>query len=322
MKKIMIGIIIMLVLAGIASAEFFEENYTSPFGSYYTSEGNTILSVISMKYKPYPANPGEYITLWVKAENFGTELTENAVFELMPEYPFSLDSNENPIKEYGKIASEPVVMEYDIRVDKDAVEGANELKLRYKGGPKEDWDTKTFKITVEDAQTDFDVVIQETSDGEISLALANTGKNVAYSVIVRIPEQESFKAVGTNGQMVGNLEDGDYTLVGFEITSKARQGNEPLKIQIDYTDEIGERRSVVKEVDYNDGMQPQSAKGDEIIDLEALRNSRRQSMQTDTAIYQKWWFWAVVIVLAYAGFRGYKLHKEKKQKREEKKAKK
>jgi threonine/homoserine/homoserine lactone efflux protein len=39
-------------------------------------------------------------------------------------------------------------------------------------------------------------------------------------------------------------------------------------------------------------------------------------------IYQKWWFWAIVIVLVYAGWKGYKTYKRKKEQKEEKKHKK
>jgi len=142
---------------------------------------------------------------------------------------------------------ESVLLEYKVRVDSDAVEGDNSIELKYKLDGSSSWVSKEFQIYVSNAQTKFDGVIQDIEGNSISLALANTGKNIANSVIVKLPEQENFASVGTSGQMVGNLENGDYTIVSFEIKS-LKKGTNNIIFQIDYTDEIDERRSVYLEI--------------------------------------------------------------------------
>jgi len=323
-KTIILGLITMLFAVSFVSAIDFEINYTISKG--YQS-GSSTIQVSQLKYEPYPVNPGEYFTLWIKAENTGSELTENAVFELIPKYPFSLDANEDPVREYGKLgAEEPVVLEYKIRVDKDAVDGTNEIELRYNTEADENsWIYKEFDIEVDDAQTDFDLVIQETNENEVSIAIANTGKNVAYSIIVRIPEQEYFEAVGTNGQMVGNLENGDYTLVGFEIAKKGRSSGNKLKVQIDYTDNIGERRSLIKELSFNTGssiVNNSNRTLPEGMTREDFIAQRRATFQQEQSIYQKWWFWTIAIVVLLAGWKVYKIHNKRKEEKEERKHKK
>ncbi len=311
-------LIAMILSVSFVAAESFEINLTEG-GTYSTSSAN--IKINQLKYEPYPVNPGEYLTLWIKAENIGGELTESAIFELVLKFPFSLDSNEDPVRNYGQLSSEePIVMEYKVRVSKNAVEGTNEIELRYKTDSNDgSWRYEEFEIEVEDAQTDFDLVIQEINGDEVSIAIANTGKNVAYSLIVRIPEQEVYQTIGTNGQMVGNLEDGDYTLVGFEIQKKSRTSEEPLKIQIDYTDNIGERRSMTKSVDFDTGTRELP----EGVTREHFAAGRMGGIgQVQQPIYQKWWFWAIVIVLVYAGWKGYKKYKRKKEQKEEKKTKK
>ena len=322
MKKITILTIMIVLLASIVSATDFEINFTT-INTYRSSGSFSNIQLTSLKYEPYPVNPGEYFTLWIKAENVGNELTEDAIFELVPEYPFSLDSNEDPIREYGQLTTEPVVMEYKVRVDKDAVDGTNELKLRYKTDKSDsNWIYKEFDIIVDDAQTDFDLVVQEVSDSEVSIAIANTGKNIAYSVIVRIPEQEGFQTTGTNGQMVGNLEDGDYTLVGFDITEKRGDRYEQLKI--DYTDEIGERRKIIKEILYSTGTSGALLNGMELPEGMTREEfiAQRTGIQSQTEIYQEWWFWAIIVAVLYAGWKGFKFYKRKKEEKEEKKHKK
>jgi len=329
MKNIaMLFLVIAALSASFAAADSFEINISEE-GAYSTSSAN--IKINQLKYEPYPVNPGEYFTLWIKAENIGKELTENAVFELIPKFPFSLDTNEEPIRAYGKLSSkEPVVMEYKVRVSKNAVEGANEIELRYKTNSNDDlWIYEEFEIEVADAQTDFDLIIQEIGDSEVSIAIANTGKNVAYSVIVRVPEQESFQVIGTNGQMVGNLEDGDYTLVGFEIQRKPgirSSGEQKLKIQIDYTDNIGERRSLIKELPFNTGSNNMIVNTNrtlpEGMTREEMFAQRRVMMQSQQSVYQQWWLWAVIIAVLFAGWKGFKLYKKKKEEKEEKKHKK
>lgn len=67
-------------------------------------------------------------------------------------------------------------------------------------------------------QTDFDVAFSESSAGQTSLSVANIGITPAYSVTVRIPQQDGFRVDGTTVAIVGNLDKSDYTIVSFQIT--------------------------------------------------------------------------------------------------------
>ena len=236
-KKYMFIFLFLLLGAVFISAQSYEESYTNA-----ATADTTGLQVDALKYEPYPVNPGEYFTLWISVKKTGSG-NNAAVFELDPEFPFSLDSNEEATKTFSGLLGESALLEYKIRVNDDAVEGENEIKLRYRLEDSNSWVTKTFKIQVESAQTSFDGVIQDMESGSLSLALANVGKNVANSVIVRIPEQEGFVSTGVSGQMVGNLDNGDYTIVSFEVSQKDKK-DDTITFQIDYTDTIGVRRTV------------------------------------------------------------------------------
>ena len=135
--------------------------------------------------------------------------------------------------------------------------------------------------------TDFDVSFSESSQGEVSLSVANVGNNIAYAVKVSIPEQDGYKVSGSSSTIVGNLEKGDYTIASFDVTSTQAQSGSagtqpgapspstnspgtpssaanasvkgdssnsasstenPLKVQIEYTNAKGERLTVDKEV--------------------------------------------------------------------------
>jgi len=113
-------------------------------------------------------------------------------------------------------------------------------------------------------ETDFDVAFSQSTQGQTSLSVANTGNTPAQSVSVIVPQQENFRIQGSNSVIIGNLDKGDYTVVSFQITqntgnfTRQRQGqtnqngfagrNNNLRVIIDYTDTTGERRSVEKNV--------------------------------------------------------------------------
>ena len=270
---------------------------------------------------PSPAIPNSYVKLIFEVTGLGN--CDGYTVRLNPEYPFSLDPDENATY---KITGNPFaegyqntwMVPYKIRVAEDALEGEYKLKLIYQEGVSEEFSSyaqKNFNITVSDVQTDFATVIQDTSGTQVSVGIVNTGRNTANSLIVGIPEQENFAATGTNEQIVGNLASGDYTIVSFNVAATnqrnlgARNASRPpsqetnpenpkmLKIKLDYTDIIGKRRSVIKEVKFESS----SASGNAST---FTRTSRTSTNSSSSA----WWYVAGIIVLLAIGaliYKGY-----------------
>lgn len=291
-------IVLVIILSGllcfnVVSAQ--EVNYSTD-SSY---EG---IQVSSLKYEPYPVNPGEYVDVWIKAK-IGSSV-DYAKFEVIDSFPFTVDDSEDSVREYTDFSGD-VVMHYKIRVDKDAVEDTNELKIKIYSGSSSG-SVYSMDINVANAQTDFDLVIQDSTSSEISLAIANIGKNTANSMIVRIPDQEGYKVSGTNGQMVGNLESGDYTITSFSLTSVGKNpGN--LIVQIDYTDNIGERRSVLKEVKFGSSQSSGNISAGYPIGTRNFSGGNFPGMQTKKS---KWpYFLAGGLLLLIIGFFLYQKYK-------------
>lgn len=253
---------VLLMISFVSAAEL---NFTS---------NNAVVQITSLKYEPSPANPGEYFSIWVNVKFLRNPHTD-VQFELTPSYPFSLDPNESAVKTFSAASiSSSILFKYKVRVDDNAVEGTNKLTLTYKF--EGTYYIQEFDIDIENAQTTFDAVIQDSTSSEVSIALANTGKNTANSVIVKIPEQDNFMVTGTEGQMVGNLESGDYTIVSFEVSKKmtqtipgaqdgqsqipnTNQRSTDLTFDIYYTDNIGERRMVTMQLPVYDSVTNSSA---------------------------------------------------------------
>lgn len=275
---IMLTVIIILIAANVTNAQ----SKSSSSDKYFIG---CAMNVTMVNQNPYPAQPDSYVDVVFQVSWLQNYVCNGSRFELVTDYPFSLDSqsaarllpDDTYIQDYKKDWMVP----YKLRVDKDALDGDNEIEVKYSPGiwPNETPMTQKFNIKIEDARTDFDAVLQDITGSDVSIAIANSGKYTANSVVVRIPEQENFVVDGTDGQMVGNLESGDYTVVGFTITQKEFAGSnfsknsnfsrtqqmpqnpsqKTLKFDIYYTDNIGERRVVNMELPFKTNSGNQTA---------------------------------------------------------------
>ncbi|PIN68762.1 hypothetical protein COV93_08210 [Candidatus Woesearchaeota archaeon CG11_big_fil_rev_8_21_14_0_20_43_8] len=70
--------------------------------------------------------------------------------------------------------------------------------------------------------TDFDIAFSGTSNGESSFAVSNIGSVSASSVTVRIPDQKGWSVTGSNSVIIGNLNEGDYTIASFTLKQTAQ----------------------------------------------------------------------------------------------------
>ncbi len=124
---------------------------------------------------------------------------------------------------------------------------------------------------------------------------------------------------GTNGQMVGNLESGDYTIVGFTITQNMQKTpgnfqrnsttntqpsvNNTLKVQIDYTDGIGERRTSILELP----LAITSFSTNSTTSFPSKFGARTQN----SSVFSKWYFWVIIVVLLLLAYGFYNKYKKR-----------
>ena len=87
MKKIFLFLVVLIVSMTFACAEIFESEFDTI--QAYSSAKVPNLQIKQLKYEPYPVNPGEYVRIWIKVENAGTGMTDDATFKLVPKFPFS-----------------------------------------------------------------------------------------------------------------------------------------------------------------------------------------------------------------------------------------
>ncbi len=182
--------------------------------------------------------------------------------------------------------------------------------------------------------TDFDVAFSENANGQMSFSIANIGSNPASSVSVIIPQQKAWRVTGSNSMIIGNLNKGDYTVASFNLQSASIGGtmnsqnrtmgrnfssdgqtmpSQPASadsantvlMQIAYTDTMGERQLVEKEV--NIGFQNIGANATSFSGVAGARGARQQ--QSFFSQYQWYIIGLVVIIALFIVYRRYQKRK-------------
>src|SRR3989338_9309832 len=97
-----------IALVLVSSAVFAAENTTKQgIGSSLTVSG--------LQYLPNPAIPGQYVDVWINVGNAKFDVT-GVECKIEPQYPFSLDSNEEASKQIGSLGpGQNFVLKYKIR---------------------------------------------------------------------------------------------------------------------------------------------------------------------------------------------------------------
>ncbi len=102
--------------------------------------------------------------------------------------------------------------------------------------------TSTVGLKVSGA-TSFEIVASQSTSGTTSLTVINTGANTANSVIVSVPQQQSYSVTGSRSANLGNLDPGDYSLASFQVTSSSQNGSTsfPFNRTGNFTPPTGQR---------------------------------------------------------------------------------
>src|SRR3989338_6103378 len=111
--KALFAALIALLLSGTATAGMGQD-----------------IKVSVLKHDPSPAEAGKFLELWLSIENQGTGIVNDYTIELVPGYPFFLDSNEEPVRNFAFIDADGARAKYRLRVAEDAPNGDSILKVR------------------------------------------------------------------------------------------------------------------------------------------------------------------------------------------------
>ncbi len=251
-KIILFGLIILVMLASVVSAAriLTGDNTGLPIVTSH------ILRVGMLNQIPDPAEPGKYVDIRFKFENNGSKSLDNIEAEILPQYPFSLDPGTSTIKSLGSInpsqkGDKGVVIKYKLRVDKDALEGENEIKLRYRTNG-DGWITLSeFKIDVQpfDAILLLDTVksipesIGPGKRAKIEITFSNIAEILLKKIRVKLKLSSAPLApIGsTNEKVIEKIDKGEKSTLIFDVIAEpdAESGVYTIPVEFVYYDSLG-----------------------------------------------------------------------------------
>ena len=214
------------------------------------------IAVTLINQEPDPAEPGKYVDVRFKFDNNGSGEARNVMVELLPQYPFSLESGADAVRNLGTIQSMQrgdvgVIVKYRLRVDENVIEGENDLRIRYKIEGYSWIEPEEFKV---DVQThDAILSVNSVSIGKKTLepGASNTVKitvsNEADSVLKDIKARLElgglpFVPLGsTNEKSIYKIGSKESYEFDFEILANpdAASGVYQVPLKIIYSDELG-----------------------------------------------------------------------------------
>src|SRR3989338_7143548 len=214
------------------------------------------IAVTLINQEPDPAEPGKYVDVRFKFDNNGSGEARNVIVELLPEYPFSLDAEASAARNIGTIQSMQrgdvgIIVKYRLRVDKNAVEGENDLRIRYKIegyswiGPEE------FKVDVQtnDAILSVDSVslgkksLEPGASNTVKIKVSNDADSMLKDIKARLELGGlPFIPLGsTNEKMIYKIDSRESYEFEFELLANpdADSGVYQVPLKIAYSDELG-----------------------------------------------------------------------------------
>lgn len=208
--------------------------------------------------------PGKQSSLKFRINNVGNAPLRDIIFNWENKDSVILPVGSDNTKYIKYIdTNESYDLEYQVIADTNAKTGLYKLDLYLNYLDNIDGTMKklsTIAGVYVGGGTDFDISYAENADGEVSFNIANTGSNPAYAVLVIIPRQDGWKMKDSNSAMIGNLNSGDYTIASFKFSSDNNSSSHTsnnipeIVMRIGYTDTMGERKFIDKNVELGQDM--------------------------------------------------------------------
>ncbi len=244
MKKIILLFMLILCISLVSAAE---TRVTSGYSA----------NVYLYSQLPNPVTPGNYVEVRIKIENNGVESLNDFEIEVLPEYPFSLDVTQKSVKEYGSIGSgnyneKGIIADWRIRVNPQAVEGDNELRVRYKWGNNA-WIYKDLNVRIKTQDSflnikDVKTIPENPNPGqkfELVIEIENIADTFINNLKFNLNSEDLISIESSDIKYLKFIDAGQTQNISFSLISKGNTEatilNVPIKI--DFSDNEGTEHS-------------------------------------------------------------------------------
>jgi len=270
MRKTLVALVALLccpmVLAAYSQTNDGVQGFDIPYGDVY---------VVQLSYDPFPASPGQYVDVWYKIENRGDTAVNDLRFILLPEFPFSLDSDAAEHVIGTLDAHQSALVKYRVRVAEDALQGDMPLTYTWRAQGIDDAPTFTSTLSVRSSTallvvSDVDATPAQIAPGEessVTIELTNVGDAFVRYASVRLGlfSEDGETDVpfvplggGTSASVV-NLAPGMKATLVFQLAAEPDAASRPYRIPliVNYVDSGGRNITRKEHVGVRVGAEPE-----------------------------------------------------------------
>ena len=212
------------------------------------------LVVSTMKYQPSPAEPGNFIDVWLVVNNPREEIRDFQI-TFRPDYPFTLSEDEDPVRSASVLPPlETIVLKYRVFVDLQARNQDYNLTWQYSFGDQSgliDYDTP-ITVQATDASLTIDRYsitpspVRPGANATLAVSLKNNGRITLKDIDVNLDlsSANSFMTYGTGTiQRVSYITPGETKDVSYQLISdpKAETKIHVFPVAVNFRDERNNR---------------------------------------------------------------------------------
>lgn len=208
--------------------------------------------------EPDPVEPGEILTLRFKIENEGMESSQDAIIKLGLKYPFTIYGDKAE-KNIGKLqasstGADAVIVEFKVKVDEQAVEGATPVDLYVQQGETSTaYTNNEFEINIRSRNALLSITSiasepEQIAPGEaatIDIALKNNAKSLFREIHFRLDLSSSTLPLApyqsSSEQSIPQLASNYQQSFQFKLIAEpdAASGLYKVPVTLSYYDEFG-----------------------------------------------------------------------------------
>jgi hypothetical protein len=211
---------------------------------------NPNIKVTFLNQDPDPVYPGDTVEVRLKIENNGSQTSDDVIITFGEQYPFKLYSG-SAIRNVGQLravqtGADAVIVDYIIKVDDNAEEGENELKLRVQMGDRR-WIYEDSQFTIDVAEydrPDIKAYIRESQilkageKGDIVIEVANTDVGDAKFLQLTLLPSDDYNVLSSSEYVyLGDVDSDDTESESFSIyVSPKANGKVTFPVKVEYQD--------------------------------------------------------------------------------------
>ncbi len=198
---------------------------------------------------PDPVTAGDVVKVRFKVENLWETTKDPVILEILPEYPFTLYSG-SATKNLGILGGRQTgfdapIIDFRLKVDKDAADGDNELALKVSIGDTIWIYDDDFFVEVENEEIRLRNYIRSSniivpgSKGKFSVEFANAGGYDIEFFEMWLEPSDDYKLLSTSNYIyIGDIDSDDTESEEFEIyvPDDVNTVNIPIRVKYEVND--------------------------------------------------------------------------------------